>query len=65
MTESSTADTLPAPGSTERTTIRRLAEKTVNDRATAYAILDAGFVAHVAVVDDERAAVRRARRVRP
>jgi nitroimidazol reductase NimA-like FMN-containing flavoprotein (pyridoxamine 5'-phosphate oxidase superfamily) len=43
---------LPAPGSTERTTIRRLAEKTVNDRATGYAILDAGFVAHVSVTDD-------------
>jgi nitroimidazol reductase NimA-like FMN-containing flavoprotein (pyridoxamine 5'-phosphate oxidase superfamily) len=53
MTESSTADTLPAPGSTERTTVRRLAEKTVNDRATAYAILDAGFVAHLAVVGEE------------
>lgn len=53
MTESTATDALPAPGSTERTTIRRLAEKTVNDRATAYAILDAGFVAHLAVVDDE------------
>lgn len=53
MTESTATDALPAPGSTERTTIRRLAEKTVNDRATAYAILDTGFVAHLAVVDDE------------
>ena len=51
MTES-TGDRLAAPGSTERTTIRRLAEKTVTDRTTAYAILDAGFVAHVAVTDD-------------
>jgi uncharacterized protein len=42
---------LPAPGSTDRTTIHRLAEKTVNDRATGYAILDAGFVAHVSVTD--------------
>ena len=42
---------LPAPGSTDRTTVRRLAEKTVNDRATGYAILDAGFVAHVSVAD--------------
>ena len=42
---------LPAPGATDRTTVRRLAEKTVNDRATGYRILDAGFVAHVAVVD--------------
>ncbi|MEO8106142.1 MAG: pyridoxamine 5'-phosphate oxidase family protein [Actinomycetes bacterium] len=46
-----TAD-LPAPGSTDRTTVRRLAEKAVNDRATGYAILDAGFVAHVSVTDD-------------
>jgi hypothetical protein len=43
---------LPAPGSTERTTIRRLAEKTVNDRAVGYRILDAGFVAHLSVTDD-------------
>jgi uncharacterized protein len=53
MTETTAAGALPAPGSTDRTTIRRLAEKTVNDRGTAYAILDAGFVAHVAVVDNE------------
>jgi uncharacterized protein len=43
---------LPPPGSTGRTTVRRIAEKTVNDREVGYAILDAGFVAHVAVVDD-------------
>jgi hypothetical protein len=43
---------LPAPGSTDRTTVRRIAEKTVKDREVGYAILDAGFVAHVAVVDD-------------
>jgi uncharacterized protein len=46
-----TSSPLPAPGSTDRTTVRRLAEKTVNDRATGYAILDAGFVAHVSVAD--------------
>lgn len=50
-TANATSSGLPAPGSTERTTIRRLAEKTVNDREVAYRILDAGFVAHVAVVD--------------
>lgn len=43
---------LPAPGSTDRTTVRRIAEKTVNDRAVGYAILDAGFVAHISVVDE-------------
>jgi nitroimidazol reductase NimA-like FMN-containing flavoprotein (pyridoxamine 5'-phosphate oxidase superfamily) len=43
---------LPAPGSTERTTLRRIAEKAVEDRAVGYQILDAGFVAHVAVSDD-------------
>ncbi len=47
-----TETALPAPGSTERTTIRRIPEKTVNDRSTGYAILDAGFVAHVSVVDE-------------
>ena len=47
-----TETVLPAPGSTERTTVRRIPEKTVNDRPTGYAILDAGFVAHVSVVDD-------------
>ncbi len=46
-----TSSQLPAPGSTDRTTVRRLAEKTVTDRATGYAILDAGFVAHVSVAD--------------
>lgn len=52
MTDSTARAVLRAPGSTDRTRVRRLAEKTVNDRSVAYAILDAGFVAHVAVVDD-------------
>ena len=43
---------LPAPGSTARTRVRRLPDKAVTDRDTAYAILDAGLVAHVAVVTD-------------
>ncbi|MCX6459508.1 MAG: pyridoxamine 5'-phosphate oxidase family protein [Actinobacteria bacterium] len=43
---------LPAPGSTERTRVRRLADKTVVDRNVLNAILDAGLVAHVAVVTD-------------
>lgn len=47
-----TASELPAPGSTDRTIVRRLAEKTVNDRAAGYSILDAGFVAHVSVADE-------------
>jgi nitroimidazol reductase NimA-like FMN-containing flavoprotein (pyridoxamine 5'-phosphate oxidase superfamily) len=47
-----TASELPAPGSTDRTIVRRLAEKTVNDRSTGYSILDAGFVAHVSVADE-------------
>lgn len=42
---------LPTPGSTERTTLRRIPEKAINDRSTGYAILDAGFVAHISVVD--------------
>ena len=43
---------LAPPGSTPRTRVKRLPEKAVTDRATAYAILDAGLVAHVAVVTD-------------
>ncbi len=39
-------------GDTERTRIRRLPEKAVHDSAVLHAILDAGLVAHVAVVDD-------------
>lgn len=45
-------DDLPAPGSTERTRVRRIPEKAVTDRAVLNAVLDAGLVAHVAVVDD-------------
>lgn len=44
--------TLPAPGSSPRTRVRRLAENAVTDRDQAYAILDAGLVAHVAVITD-------------
>jgi uncharacterized protein len=40
---------LPASG---RTTIRRIAERQVTDRATLYSILDHALVAHVAVVRD-------------
>ena len=42
---------LPRPGSTPRTRVRRLAEKTVRDRDVLNAVLDAGLVAHVAVTD--------------
>jgi nitroimidazol reductase NimA-like FMN-containing flavoprotein (pyridoxamine 5'-phosphate oxidase superfamily) len=41
-----------APGSTPRTRVRRLPEKAVHDRAVLHSILDAGLVAHLAVVDD-------------
>jgi uncharacterized protein len=43
---------LPHPGSTTRTRVRRLPEKAVTDRAALHAVLDAGFVAHLAVGDD-------------
>lgn len=43
---------LPDAGSTPRTRVKRLPEKAVTDRGTAYAILDAGLVAHVAVVTE-------------
>lgn len=45
-------EVLPQPGSTPRTRVRRIPEKAVTERQTAYAILDAGLVAHVAVVTD-------------
>lgn len=45
---------LADPGSSDRTRIRRLPGKAVTDREVAYAILDAGLVAHVAVVEDEQ-----------
>ena len=48
-----TQNDLPEPGSSERTRVRRLAEKEVTDRAALHAVLDAGLVAHVAVVDDD------------
>jgi nitroimidazol reductase NimA-like FMN-containing flavoprotein (pyridoxamine 5'-phosphate oxidase superfamily) len=44
---------LPAPGSSERTRVRRIPEKAVEDRAVLEAVLDAGLVAHVGIVDDE------------
>lgn len=44
---------LPDPGSTARTRIRRMPERTVNDRTVLHAVLDAGRVAHVAVVDED------------
>ena len=43
---------LPDPGSTPRTRVKRIPDKAVTDREAAYAILDAGLVAHVAVVTD-------------
>lgn len=42
----------PAPGSTARTTIKRLPERAVHDREALHSVLDAGLVAHVAVVED-------------
>jgi nitroimidazol reductase NimA-like FMN-containing flavoprotein (pyridoxamine 5'-phosphate oxidase superfamily) len=44
--------TLPDPGSTPRTRVRRIPENAVTDRAAAYAILDAARVAHVGVTVD-------------
>lgn len=43
---------LPAPGSTPRTKGRRLNHNEVRDRAALYSVLDAGLLAHVALVDD-------------
>lgn len=41
----------PDPGTTDRTRIRRLPEKSVADRDRLHAVLDAGLVAHIAVAD--------------
>lgn len=43
---------LPVPGSSRRTKVRRAPEKAVKDRDVLYAILDAGLVAHLCVTDD-------------
>lgn len=43
---------LAQPGSTPRTRVKRIPEKAVTEREVAYAILDAGLMAHVAVVTD-------------
>jgi nitroimidazol reductase NimA-like FMN-containing flavoprotein (pyridoxamine 5'-phosphate oxidase superfamily) len=46
--------TVPASaGATSRTRIRRLPERAVTDMGAAHAVLDAGLVAHVAVLDDD------------
>lgn len=41
-----------SPGATARTTLHRLPENAVTDRATVHAILDDGLVAHVGIVGD-------------
>lgn len=43
---------MTSPGSTERTRVRRFPDKSVPDTAVLHAVLDAGLVAHVAVVED-------------
>lgn len=44
---------VPSPGGTARTRVRRLPEKAVHDVAVRDAVLDAGLVAHAAVVDEQ------------
>lgn len=44
----------PMASTTPRTTIKRAPERAVVDRETLYAVLDAGLVAHVAVVEDSQ-----------
>ncbi|MDP4803343.1 MAG: pyridoxamine 5'-phosphate oxidase family protein [Candidatus Nanopelagicales bacterium] len=43
---------LPVPGSSDRTRLRRIPDKAVPERLTAYEILDAGLVAHMAVLQE-------------
>ncbi len=45
--------TRPSPGATARTRVRRLPDKAVTDRSVLHAVLDAGRVGHLAVVDDD------------
>ncbi len=48
-----TAAELPAPGSTERTRVRRFPDNARFDRELLHSILDQGLLAYVAVTDDE------------
>lgn len=48
-----TTDRTATTARSGRTTVRRLPEKQVTDRATLHAVLDAGRVAHVAVHDSD------------
>ncbi len=45
---------LPAPGATDRTRLRRLPELAVEDRTRLNEVLDAGLVAHVALVHENQ-----------
>lgn len=45
---------LSAPGGTARTTIKRLPERAVREREVLHAVLDAGLVANVAVIEDSQ-----------
>jgi len=47
-----TSEALPDPGATPRTSVRRLPELAVHDREVLHSVLDAGLVAHAALVDD-------------
>ncbi len=45
---------MPAPGATARTRIKRIPDRAVIEREALYAVLDAGLVAHIAVVDADQ-----------
>ena len=49
-----TSTPLAPPGSTDRTRVRRVPDRAVSDRAVLHEVLDAGLVAHVAVVDGDQ-----------
>ncbi|MDI1288760.1 MAG: pyridoxamine 5'-phosphate oxidase family protein [bacterium] len=40
------------PGSTDRTRVRRIPDRAVKETEALRAVLDAGFIAHIAVIDD-------------
>jgi nitroimidazol reductase NimA-like FMN-containing flavoprotein (pyridoxamine 5'-phosphate oxidase superfamily) len=48
---------VPRPGSSPRTRVRRVPEKSVDDTAVLYAVLDEALLAHVAVVDNDQPVV--------
>ncbi len=54
MTHMLEGDSLPNPGSTDRTQVHRLGDRAVHDRAAMYQILDSTVLCHVGLVFDHQ-----------